>query len=78
MPQPTPSPPPNPNTMHREVFQAFARADDRDTLMGLMRRQAEAYFGCKVTLKDANVQHAPANADPPLTYQGSSRWAPRP
>lgn len=70
-----PTPPRLPAGHTRETFQAFGRADTRDALMDAMRAQAEAYFGGKVELRNAQAQPAPPRSG--TTYQGSSYWTAR-
>lgn len=70
MPDPTCMPkrtPPGP----REVFTSFATATNRDTLMGLMRAQAETYFGARVMLQRADIQ---PHSDPTRGYRATARW----
>jgi len=64
------------NGWAKETYQAFARADTRAELLDRMRRQAEAYFGCRVELREASAQAAPKGSAE--AYQGASRWVARP
>lgn len=79
MTTPVPTPPRPTPPGPRETFQAFARSDSREGLMGAMRAQAEAYFGCKVELCKASAQPCQSsNGVARHPYQGSSFWVARP
>ena len=76
MPIPTPPRRFSPDVFTRETFHAYARGDTRQEVMDAMRAQAEDYFECRVTLRDAAAQPAPDRSG--ARWQGSSRWIVRP
>ena len=76
MPIPTPPRRFSPDVFTRETFHAYARANSRADLMDAMRSQAEAYFGCKVELRDATAQPGPSGGTT-FAFQGASRWVAR-
>ena len=73
---PKPLPPRPVSNATREVFTAYARGNTRRELMDAMRTQAEGYFECRVSLRDAAIQPAPEFGQ--HMYQATSRWVARP